>query len=68
MVSELDVLGEYEVRPGEVLVDPINSSSRYKNLKATVGLRIKLAIITLHGEYSFNQYNLLTAGFGINVN
>jgi hypothetical protein len=68
LVSDLDVLGTYEVRPNEVLTDPISASNTYRNFKATVGLRVKLAIFTLHGEYSFNHYNLLTAGFGINLN
>jgi hypothetical protein len=68
MVSDLDLLGTYEVRPNEVLTDPISASNTYKNFKATVGMRVKLAIFTLHGEYSFNHYNLFTAGFGINMN
>lgn len=68
ITADLDVLGEYEVRPNQILVDPIQATNRYSNFKATVGLRIKLSIFTLHGEYSYNKYNLLTAGFGINVN
>lgn len=68
IISNLDVLGTYEIRPNQILVDPIHANNSYQNFKATVGMRIKLAVFTLHGEYSFNQYNLLTAGFGINVN
>ena len=68
ILSDLKVLGTYDVGNGNDLVDPIAVSSTYDGLKATIGFRIKLAIITLHGDYTFNEYNSVTAGFGLNVN
>lgn len=65
--SNLNVLGTYEV-DSDILVDPLKENFQFSGLKATVGFRIKLAIITLHADYSLNEYNALTAGFGINVN
>ncbi|SMD36408.1 hypothetical protein SAMN04488029_2883 [Reichenbachiella faecimaris] len=32
--------------------------------RGTVGLRLKLAFITLHTDYTFQKYNTLTAGLG----
>jgi len=67
ILSELEVLGTYDVG-NEILVDPIRVKSTYNGIKATVGIRVKLAIISLHAGYTFNEYNLVTAGIGINVN
>ena len=67
IISDLEVLGTYDLG-SEILTDPIEVRSTYNGFKATVGLRIKLAVFTLHGDYTFNDYNLLTAGFGLNVN
>jgi hypothetical protein len=65
--SSLDVLGTYEV-DSAVLEDPISESFDFSGIKLTAGARLKLAIITLHADYSLNDYNALTVGFGININ
>lgn len=67
VISDLEVLGTYDLG-SEILIDPIEVRSTYNGFKATVGLRIKLSVFTLHGDYTFNDYNLLTVGFGLNVN
>lgn len=65
--SDLEVLGTYDIG-NEILVDPIAVNSTFNGLKATMGFRIKLAVFTIHADYTFNEYNLATAGFGLNVN
>lgn len=35
--------------------------------RGTVGMRLKLAIITLHTDYTFQKYNTLTVGLGLTV-
>jgi len=67
VATNLDVLGTYEV-DFVVLEDPISSSFNFSGVRATAGFRVKLAIITLHADYSLNDYNALTVGFGFNVN
>jgi hypothetical protein len=67
VISDLEVLGTYDTG-NEILVDPIATSTSYSSPRATIGLRIKVLIFALHGEYTFNEYHLLTAGLGINVN
>ena len=65
--SDLQALGTYEV-DSEIITDPINESFSYNGIKATLGFRLKVAIVTLHADYSLNDYNVLTAGFGFNLN
>lgn len=49
------------------IIDPINATIASKAaFKATVGFRLKLALLTIHGDYStMDKYNLYSAGIGI---
>ena len=67
VTSNLELRGTYDIG-NEILQDPIDTKTNYSGIKATVGLRIKVAIITLHGEYTYNDYSVVSAGFGLNVN
>ena len=62
------VLGSFpDSTTGATLVDPVSLSSSISGPRATAGLRLKLAIFTLHGDYTFQRYNTLTVGFGFSV-
>jgi hypothetical protein len=37
----------------------------YSGLRANIGLRIKLAVITIHADYTKAQYNVYSAGLGV---
>jgi len=37
----------------------------FSGLRANIGLRIKLAVVTIHVDYTKAQYNVLTTGLGI---
>jgi hypothetical protein len=37
----------------------------FSGLRANIGMRIKLAVITIHADYTRAQYNILSAGLGI---
>ena len=65
--SNLDVLGNYQV-DSEVITDPISESFSYSGMKLTAGFRLKLAIVSLHADYSLSDYNTLTVGLGLSVN
>jgi hypothetical protein len=39
----------------------------FSGLRANIGFRLKLSVITLHADYTRAQYNVLTAGLGISV-
>jgi hypothetical protein len=36
----------------------------YSGLRATIGFRVKLAVVTIHADYTRAQYNVLSAGLG----
>lgn len=40
------------------------STNDFSGLRANIGLRIKLAIITIHADYTRAQYNVLSTGLG----
>jgi hypothetical protein len=37
----------------------------FSGLRANIGIRLKLAILTLHGDYTRSQYNVISAGIGM---
>jgi hypothetical protein len=36
----------------------------FSGMRANIGFRIKLAIVTIHADYTRAQYNVLTTGLG----
>ncbi|MCU0419297.1 MAG: hypothetical protein MUC38_06520 [Cyclobacteriaceae bacterium] len=69
--TKLGMLGYYDVDedgvrdPGET--DPVKIEAASSGPRATVGMRLKLAVFTFHGDYTLQKYNTLTVGFGISV-
>jgi hypothetical protein len=47
--------------------DPINLDYSTSGPRATAGFRLKLAILTLHTDYTIQKYNCLTVGLGLSV-
>ena len=48
------------------ITNPINLTPPSETMtNATLGLRVKLAIITIHAQYAFQKYPVASAGFGI---
>jgi hypothetical protein len=39
----------------------------FSGMRANIGFRIKLAVVTIHADYTRAQYNVLTAGLGISI-
>ena len=37
----------------------------FSGLRANIGLRVKLAVITIHADYTRAQYNVVSTGLGI---
>ena len=49
------------------IIDPVKFNSNQVMTNATLGLRLKLAVITLHAQYAFQKYPVASAGFGISI-
>ncbi len=47
--------------------DPINIESSLSYMRFTGGVRIKLAILTISGEYNIGKVNTISAGIGVNL-
>ncbi len=60
-------LGDDE--PGEeiMVTDPVDLSFAASGPRMTAGMRLKLAIITLHADYTMQKYNCLTVGVGLSI-
>jgi hypothetical protein len=44
---------------------PAINIENLSGVRANIGLRIKLAVFTIHADYTLAQYNMLTAGLGL---
>jgi len=65
--TNVQLLGSFDVYPGVVppLVDPISlEETGTGGFRTTMGLRLKFAIFTLHGDYTIREYNTFTFGLG----
>ncbi|MDP1725919.1 MAG: hypothetical protein Q8M15_03980 [Bacteroidota bacterium] len=47
--------------------DPINIESSLNYFRGTAGVRIKLLILTINGEYNIGKVNTISVGLGINL-
>ena len=67
--SNFDLLGDYDVDDnGSIdLTDPISIEVKDNNMSATLGFRLKLAFFTIHGDYTFSEYNSASAGIGFSI-
>ena len=67
--SDLEILGTYDLEESlNILVDPISLSFANSGPRTSAGFRIKtLAFLTIHADYTLQEYNTLTAGIGISV-
>lgn len=72
--SKVSLEGDYtiedDINPALAftITDPL-SEKEYKGggLRSTIGGRLKLAVFTFHADYTIQEYNTFTAGFGISV-
>lgn len=69
--SNLALKGTYDINDnGEVdanEVDPVDLKFASSGFRATAGMRLKLAILTLHADYTVQKYKCLTVGVGLSV-
>lgn len=67
-IASLVMKGTYAINnSGKTIKGPVDFSVSNSGPRLTAGMRLKLFILTFHGDYTFQQYNALTVGFGFNV-
>jgi hypothetical protein len=69
--SRLAMKGTYDINDNGQAdaneVDPLDLKFAASGFRTTAGLRLKLAVFTLHADYTLQKYKCLTVGFGISV-
>lgn len=70
--SDLDLKGQYDINDDGDYNDPNEVNPLALDFKAggprlTAGMRLKLAILTLHADYTLQEYKTLTVGVGFSV-
>lgn len=70
--TKSSVTGKYDLDNDNSAVTPdvpinVNMKAASTGPRATIGMRLKLAVFTFHGEYTAQKYSSLTLGFGISV-
>lgn len=69
--SNLAMKGTYDINDNGQAdaneVDPLDLKFSASGLRTTAGFRVKLAVLTLHADYTLQKYNCLTVGLGISV-
>ncbi|NJN25218.1 MAG: hypothetical protein HC819_04190 [Cyclobacteriaceae bacterium] len=55
---------EYDPTLTFTSVDPVDLSYSESSWRATAGMRLKFAIFTIHGDYTFQTYPIASAGIG----
>jgi len=67
-----DFTADFEVTDNSVLKDPIDIKIKSKGGNATkprlnAGFRLKFTVITIHADYTYADYSLITAGLGVSL-
>ncbi len=72
--TNFDLLGTYHVTYGNPALpedfiltyeNPIKLDTNESSARITGGIRLQFAVVTIHGMYTFNGYNLLNVGLGL---
>ncbi|MCR9250711.1 MAG: hypothetical protein NXI20_09805 [bacterium] len=66
--SSLDVIGEFDIATSNTpLVDPLSLEFEDSSANFTLGGRLKLAVFTIHLDYTLQEYNALNFGLGVDL-
>lgn len=81
--TELALKGEYPITDINPNYDPLDPTSKRKvvrelkdpvtlegvlnGVRATAGFRLKLAVVTIHADYTFAEYSVASLGIGLHV-
>lgn len=66
----LQMKGSYDIDGNPLtpeLEDPLDLNFNSGGIKATAGFRLTFAVITLHADYTLQEYSAITAGLGLTI-
>jgi hypothetical protein len=67
--TAMDVTGSYDIGATPIgnltLVDPVSIDLRESSFRSTLGMRLKLGVLTLHGDYTIQKRKVFSTGVGI---
>lgn len=65
--SNFDLVGDFSIANGEIQDNnPLSLDYSTGNFDFNVGMRIRLAIFSIHADYSVGDYSVISGGVGIN--
>lgn len=71
--SNIAMEGDYEVSdgsgttPSRTITNPIALDFQTGGPRVTAGFRLKLAILTIHADYTLQKYSMITGGVGLSI-
>ena len=66
--NNIEIVGEYDIIASSAPIrDPIDIETTDTGFTGSFGIRLKLAIITLHADYAIQEYNTVNTGIGISL-
>ena len=67
--NNIDIVGEYNViSTGDLPIrDPVDLETTDSGFNASLGLRFKFAVLTIHADYSIQEYHTFNAGLGVSL-
>ncbi|MDA0194606.1 MAG: hypothetical protein O2887_15665 [Bacteroidetes bacterium] len=66
--SKVNIKGEYDVAASLTpIIDPVNFKSKSTGMNGALGVRLAIKVLTLHCDYTIQDYNALSFGFGFSI-
>jgi len=65
MKGTYDINDDGQASPNEI--DPLDLNFSASGFRSTAGFRLKLAVLTIHADYTIQKYKCLTVGLGFSV-
>lgn len=66
--NNIDIVGEYDIIASATpITDPIAIETTDSGFTGSLGIRLKLAILTIHADYALQEYNTFNAGIGVSL-
>jgi hypothetical protein len=65
MLGEYIIVDEYDAGVSFSVTDPIDINYNDNSFRATGGIRLKFGPVSIHTDYTWQEYSIVSAGFGL---